>query len=169
MKQKYIYISGFFILLAVVFLYYHIKYSDDIEFNVHIPTRITQNRAGTAYDKRFVTIKVGEKTVFAELAKTPQELHTGLMFRKDLPENEGMLFLYPHPQILRFWMSNTLIALDIAYINHDKIIISIQHMEPLNEKKRYVSPVPAQYALEMNKGWFERNNVSVGDKVDFNL
>jgi len=104
-----------------------------------------------------------------ELANTPQEQSTGLMFRKYLSENEGMLFLYPHPQVLRFWMSNTLIALDIAYINHDRMIISIQQMEPLNDRKRYVSPEPAQYALEMNKGWFERNNVSVGDTVDFIL
>jgi uncharacterized membrane protein (UPF0127 family) len=89
------------------------------------------------------------------------------MFRENLPENQGMLFVYPYPLVLSFWMRNTLIPLDIAFIDHKGIIISIQQMQPFDDEKLYVSPLPVKYALEMNQGWFERNKVRVGDRVDF--
>lgn len=114
-----------------------------------------------------ISIKVDGISVRIELAQTPKEQEQGLMFREHLPENQGMLFVYPYPQTLSFWMRNTFIPLDIAFIDHKGMIVSIQQMQPLEEEKSYVSPVPAQYALEMNQGWFARNNVHVGDQVDF--
>ncbi|MCG2716579.1 MAG: DUF192 domain-containing protein [Candidatus Marinimicrobia bacterium] len=114
-----------------------------------------------------ITIKVSGIPVRVELAETPDEQKQGLMFREHLPENQGMFFVYPYEQTLIFWMRNTHIPLDIAFIDRKGVIVSIQSMEPLNEEKHYVSPVPAQYALEMNRGWFQRNGINVGDHVDF--
>jgi len=125
------------------------------------------NKQATSSNNNLISIKVDSILVRIELAQTPNEQEQGLMFREHLPENQGMLFVYPYPQILSFWMRNTFIPLDIAFIDHKGLIVSIQQMEPLVEEKSYVSPVPAQYALEMNQGWFERNNVHVGDQVDF--
>ena len=125
------------------------------------------NKQAAASNDNLISIKVDGISVRIELAQTPKEQEQGLMFREHLPENQGMLFVYPYPQILSFWMRNTFIPLDIAFIDHKGLIVSIQQMQPLEEEKSYVSPVPAQYALEMNQGWFERNNVHVGDQVDF--
>ena len=110
---------------------------------------------------------MGSISVRVELAQSPTEQEKGLKFREHLPENQGMLFVYPYPQILSFWMSNTFIALDIAFIDHKGKIVSMQQMQPLNEEKQYISSVPAQYALEMNQGWFKHNDVRIGDFVDF--
>ena len=89
------------------------------------------------------------------------------MFREKLPENQGMLFVFPQSHIQSFWMRNTFIPLDIAFINMEGNVIDIQRMEPLDEDKRYVSPGPVPYVLEVNEGWFESNAISVGAKVHF--
>ena len=121
----------------------------------------------SAYSPDLVSIRVGGVLVQVEMAKDPKKRERGLMFREHLPENQGMLFIYPNEHILSFWMRNTLIPLDIAFIDHRGIIVSIQHMQPLDDENYYASPKPVQYALEMNLGWFARNRVQVGDRVDF--
>jgi len=100
-----------------------------------------------------------------ELAEKPKERSQGLMYRKSLPENMGMLFIYKRPAVMNFWMKNTYIPLSIAYIDTAGYIIAILKMEPLNTDKIYTSPAPAVWALEVNQGWFEINGVVVGDKV----
>lgn len=112
-------------------------------------------------------IAVAGITVTVEVAITPEERGLGLMNREELPEDGGMLFIYRYPQELRFWMRNTRIPLDIAFIDHEGIIISIQPMERTESDDHTVSPAPALYALEMNLGWFEKNGVQVGDRVEF--
>jgi len=102
-----------------------------------------------------------------EVAMTRQQRQQGLMYREYLPANEGMLFIYPSPRILRFWMRNTRIPLDIAFIDRQGIIRSIQPMPRTESDDRTVSPSPAMYALEMNLGWFRENDVCVGDRVSF--
>lgn len=86
------------------------------------------------------------------------------MFRKQLKKNHGMLFLFSRPQILSFWMKNTLIPLDIAYIDSTGRIIDIQTMEP-ETLISHPSKSEAQYALEMNKGWFTQQNVGIGTSI----
>ena len=100
----------------------------------------------------------------AEVAKRHDELAAGLMGRKRLSENSGMLFIFGSKKPLSFWMASTYIPLQIAFIREDGIIGQIENMVPLSTKA-VRSLEPCMYALEVNDGWFERNNVKVGAKV----
>lgn len=113
-----------------------------------------------------VPIRVAGQRIMVEIAQTEAERQRGLMHRESLPPDQGMLFVYPEERPLGFWMKNTLIPLDIAYIDREGRIVDIQHMEPLDERT-YPSRRPAMYALEMNQGWFEAHGVEVGDRVEF--
>ena len=110
----------------------------------------------------------GEKVeVRVEVADDIFERARGLMYRKALGVNRGMLFVYPEEQRLSFWMKNTLIPLSVAFIDSERRIIDIQDMKPLDdEPPSYVSAEPAQYALEVNQGFFETRGVKVGDSVE---
>ncbi|MYL07594.1 MAG: DUF192 domain-containing protein, partial [Gemmatimonadales bacterium] len=99
-------------------------------------------------------------------ADDADERQRGLMFRESLEENQGMLFVYPEQRILGFWMRNTLIPLDIAYIDREGRIVDIQQMEP-QTTETHDSAAPAMYALEMNQGWFEANGIRIGDLIEF--
>ena len=105
--------------------------------------------------------------VRVEVADDLFERARGLMYRTALGVNKGMLFVYPEEQKLSFWMRNTLIPLSIAFIDSELRIVDIQDMRPLDdEPPSYVSPGPAQYALEVNQGFFEERDVKVGDRVE---
>jgi len=117
-------------------------------------------------DKKYVKAKINNKIYKFELALTEDEKGLGLMFRKKLDPNGGMLFVYSYMTVMDFYMKNTLIPLDIAFIDGDFKIIDIQSMNPLDEttvrsKKR------CMYALEVNRGFFDRVGVKEGDKIDF--
>lgn len=113
------------------------------------------------------TIIVGTKTLEVEIVQTDEARMRGLMHREQLGEHEGMLFVFEEAQIQSFWMRNTFIPLDIAFIDANGKIIDVQRMEPLDETKSYHSPAPVPYVLEVNAGWFERNGVKVGETVRF--
>ena len=101
-----------------------------------------------------------------EVADDLAEQARGLMDRTTLGENRGMLFVYPQERELSFWMKNTLIPLSIAFIDSESRIKDIQDMKPLDDKPpHYVSAEPAQYALEVNQGFFDERDVRVGDRV----
>jgi uncharacterized membrane protein (UPF0127 family) len=115
------------------------------------------------------TIKIGNKILKVKLAQTPEQQQRGLMNVQGmgptkLPKDEGMLFVYRREEILSFWMKNTTLPLSIAFINKKGIITQIEKMEPL--KTDSVRSVERSlYALEVNRGWFTKNNINVGDKV----
>ena len=114
--------------------------------------------------------KKNKKVINSEFAKTPEQQQKGLMFRTKLSKDEGMLFEFSEERPLAFWMKNTYIRLDIAYIGKNFVIVDIQQMEPSSsplraEPKTYPSKKPAQYALEMNIGWFKKNKFKVGDSI----
>jgi len=111
-----------------------------------------------------VQLKVAGKSLNTELASTPDQQYMGLSFRKSLAENEAMLFVFSVEEPLVFTMRNTLIPLSIAYISEDLVINEILHM-PVGPNQSFPSKAPARFALEVNQGWFERNNVSVGEKI----
>tara|TARA_B100001564_G_C20104399_1_gene430678 strand:+ start:107 stop:520 length:414 start_codon:yes stop_codon:yes gene_type:complete len=117
------------------------------------------------------TIKVKDKTLKVKLAITPAQQRQGLMnihgmSPTKLPENSGMLFVYQREEVLSFWMKNTTLPLSIAFIDKNGAITEIRDMTPMGlDSVR--SAKPAQYALEVNKGWFDKNNIKVGDKVNF--
>ena len=119
----------------------------------------------TARGEGTALVEVEGIPLTVEIAERPTERSLGLMYRKSLPENMGMLFIYRRPGIMNFWMKNTYIPLSIAYIDTKGYIIAIFKMEPLNTERSYRSPAPAVWALEVNQGWFEKNGVKVGDRV----
>lgn len=107
-----------------------------------------------------------------EIAETNEQRSYGLMHRDSLAQNAGMIFLYDSPQPAEgsFWMFNTRIPLDIAFLDAEGNIVSIRQMEPCTSPypqwcRSYESGVPFESALEMNAGWFAQNGVEVGDRV----
>ena len=115
------------------------------------------------------TITINNIPLKVKLALTPQQQKRGLMNTQahgpaQLSQDEGMLFVYAREELLSFWMKNTSLDLSIAFINKNKEIIDIHKMNP-NDITPVRSKEPAQYALEVNQGWFEKNNISRGDKV----
>ncbi len=109
-------------------------------------------------------IMINEKTYTVEVANTQEKRSKGLMFRKHLPENTGMLFVFSYEDYRYFYMKNTLIPLDIAFFDSQMKIVSIKQMEPLDETT-VPSDKKAMYALEMNKGFFEKEKINVGDSA----
>lgn len=110
------------------------------------------------------TIKVGPHTVAAEVASTPDQRTIGLMYRFSLPADHGMLFVFPEPQPLSFWMRNTYIPLSIAYIDAEGRILNVVEMAPRSDAT-HPSRGEALYALEMRKGWFADKGVGPGTRV----
>ena len=122
--------------------------------------------AAVAAAPELIPLRVGGIEIRVELADEPAERQQGLMYRESMPENHGMLFAYPEERTLGFWMKNTLIPLDIAYIDRDGRIVDIKQMAP-QSTETHNSAAPAMYALEMNQGWFAANGIRVGDLVEF--
>ncbi|MCX7941865.1 MAG: DUF192 domain-containing protein [Dictyoglomaceae bacterium] len=99
-----------------------------------------------------------------------EDLHSfGLMFRKDIPWNFGMLFVFKEDVNYGFWMKNTYIPLEIGFIDSNKIIFNIQKMFPCNEEqcKIYYSPKPYRYALEVKMGFFKKFGFKEGAKIEY--
>ena len=111
--------------------------------------------------------------VFAlEIADTPAERALGLMHRENLAESAGMLFVFFAERTLNFWMKNTLISLDILYMDAEGVVVDIQTMHPQpgvpdSELRNYPSAAPAQYALEINAGLAKEYGFEVGDQALF--
>ena len=107
-------------------------------------------------------------TFDVEIAKTIEERRTGLMYRKKLLNNEGMLFIFPREKIIQLWMKNTYIPLDVIFISESKVIVDIKkNMEKLSETI-VKSKVKSRYALEFNAGLINKLDIEIGDKVLFN-
>ena len=100
-----------------------------------------------------------------EIASTLEQRQHGLMFRDELPENSGMIFLFPDNIRGGFWMKNTKIPLSIAFINAEGKILKIMDMEPYSKTPRDPG-VPYRQALEVNQGWFSEHGVGEGDHVE---
>ena len=135
-------------------------------------TEATQNAAVTSAPDESTTIAIidanGERSeveVEVEIADDEAEQRRGLMERTELAENTGMLFVFDREAPRSFWMRNTLIPLSIAYIAADGRIVDIQDMQPLDETS-HPSAEPAQYALEVNQGFFAERGIEVGDVVE---
>lgn len=112
-------------------------------------------------------IQVGSKVIEVEVADQENEWAHGLMFKKDLGKDDGMLFIFPNSEDRSFWMKNTFVALTIGYFDKDLKLINTVDMKPVASEMEtnlpsYKSAGPAQYALEMNQGWFQKNNIKPG-------
>lgn len=116
------------------------------------------------------TITIGDNEIPVWVMKTAAQRNEGLMHvsDEDMPDNQGMLFVFDNEQILGFWMRNTFIPLDIAYARTDGTIVTIAQMEPLNLMS-VSSVLPARFALEMKAGTLERLGIRVGDRMEIPL
>ena len=114
----------------------------------------------------FFAIKVGDKTVRMQLAVHAAEMQRGLMGRRDLGRDDGMLFVYDKPQQMNFWMRNTPTALDIGFFNREGVLEEVYPLHPFDEKTVGSRSDRLQFALEVNQGWFKENGVSPGAKLD---
>ena len=117
-------------------------------------------------------IQIGHKIIQVEVADTAEKRTRGLMYRRSLPKDQGMLFVFPSLQPLSFWMKNTYIPLSIGFFNTKKELLEVQEMQPESvllkkPRKTYRSRLPAKYALEMNKGWFSKNKIKPGLKFKY--
>jgi uncharacterized protein len=110
------------------------------------------------------TLTIGKHKIVAEVAATDEQRATGLMYRFSLKPDHGMIFVFESAQPQAFWMKNTFIPLSIAFIGSDGRIVNIADMAPQDERAHW-STGPAQYALEMRKGWFAEHGIGPGDRV----
>ena len=113
-----------------------------------------------------IPLYIHHKEIWVEVAKTPEERSRGLMGRKFLGKDEGMLFIFETEDYHGFWMKNTLLPLSIAFIDREGRIVSITDMQPLTLDS-HLPPKPILYALEMNKAWFSSYGIKAGDVVRF--
>ena len=109
-------------------------------------------------------IDINGNKIRVEVANTEKLRKLGLMHRKKLSENAGMIFVYDTARVTAMWMKNTLIPLSVAFVDGDGVIINIEKMEPL-DLTPHKSDSPAKYALEMRRGWFFENGIKPGDKL----
>lgn len=103
--------------------------------------------------------------VEAEIARSRQEIATGMMFRQTMGQNEGMLFVYGKPRRVGFYMKNTVIPLSVAYMDPEGKILEIHDLQPLNTTSIRAKTSQIQFVLEMPQGWFESNQVEPGAVV----
>ena len=106
----------------------------------------------------------GHKLV-AEVAYTDPTRSQGLMYRRMLPENRGMLFVFRETALHAMWMMNTNVPLSVAFLDPKGVIINIEDMEPQTQDT-HPALKPAKYALEMNKGWFAKRGIKPGAKLE---
>ena len=111
-----------------------------------------------------ISLTMGGQKYDLEYAKTFEQRAKGLMFRKELCEDCGMLFKFDSPKFAGIWMKNTFIPLDLAFIDRNGVITDIKPLTPHNLDS-VVASKKVLYALEMSQGWFSNHNIKVGDQV----
>ena len=111
-----------------------------------------------------VKLAAGMHQIDAQVARTPDQRATGLMWRKEMPQHEGMLFVFEAPSVQCFWMKNTLLPLAIAFVADDGTIVNTAEMKPQTTDS-HCSTRPVRYVLEMNTGWFDKRNIKPGYRL----
>jgi len=111
-----------------------------------------------------VRLNAGIHNINAELASTPQQRQIGLMFRTEMPANDGMLFVFERPGKQCFWMKNTLIPLSIAFLGDDGSVVNLADMKPQSGDEP-CSAKPVRFVLEMNQGWFAKRGIKAGSRL----
>jgi len=111
-----------------------------------------------------IRLGAGMHVIQAEVAQSPDERSTGLMFRKSMATNDGMLFAFEQPGQQCFWMKNTLLPLSAAFIADDGSIVNIEDMKP-QTLDSHCSEKPVRFVLEMNQGWFAKRGIKPGSRL----
>lgn len=110
------------------------------------------------------TLSLGIHQLQVQVAQTPDQHATGLMFRTEMPQQEGMLFVFKTPSQQCFWMKNTLIPLTAAFVDDDGTIVNLEDMQPQTTQS-HCSRKPVRFVLEVNKGWFNKKGLGAGAKL----
>lgn len=111
-----------------------------------------------------IKLSAGMYVIDAQVALTPEQRQTGLMLRKEMPQHEGMIFVFEQAAQQCFWMKNTLLPLTAAFVADDGTIVNMADMKP-QTTDAHCSAQPVRYVLEMNKGWFARKGIKAGSKL----
>lgn len=109
-------------------------------------------------------LQAGMHLIQVQVASTGRQREIGLMWRKEMPVQEGMLFVFEQPAGQCFWMRNTLIPLTAAFIADDGTIVNLADMQPQNDAS-HCSGQPVRFVLEMNQGWFAKRGIRAGQKI----
>lgn len=122
----------------------------------------------TATGLDVITISVDGHKIWAEVAIKLEDRIRGLMYRRSLGHNSGMLFVYPKTERLSIWMKNTIVPLSVAFIGNNGRIVHIEEMTPRGAMI-HRSPTPVRFALEVNRGWFKERDLGSGSVARFTL
>jgi uncharacterized membrane protein (UPF0127 family) len=109
-------------------------------------------------------LSLGMFQIDAQIAQTPEERQIGLMFRAQMPQAEGMIFIFEEPSKQCFWMKNTILPLTAAFIADDGTILNLADMKP-QTTETHCSAKPVRFVLEMNQGWFAKKGIKAGGKL----
>jgi hypothetical protein len=134
---------------------------------VAAPTQPAQPALPTKAQPRLQTIRLwlGAEELVTELALTAEQVQTGMMFRTNMAENAGMLFVFNGPMQAKFWMKNCPLPLSAAYINPEGGILEINDLKPQDTNSVVAASDDVQYVLEVNQGWFSRHHIAPGTLV----
>lgn len=111
-----------------------------------------------------LVLTAGIHRIEAQVAADPMQRQIGLMWRKDMPPNEGMLFVFEQPSVQCFWMKNTLLPLTAAFLADDGTIVNLADMKPQTTDS-HCSSKPVRFVLEMNQGWFAKKGQLAGSRL----
>lgn len=111
-----------------------------------------------------VALSAGMYRIDAQVALTPGQRQIGLMYRSEMPQHEGMLFVFEEPAQQCFWMKNTLLPLTAAFVADDGSIVNLVDMKPQTTDS-HCSAKPVRFVLEMNQGWFAKKAIKAGFKL----
>lgn len=154
---------------------------DDVDhdvYNIDIPIQDTSVTDDLSIVKESIDNHLGQNTsklhngnvggipIKIQIVEEDKARRKGLMFRQNMPKEEGMLFIHDGPELCGYYMKNTFIPLSIAYADDEGTIFQIEDMNP-GDLTSVMSIQPALYALEMNKGWFDDNGIVIGNIIEF--
>jgi uncharacterized protein len=128
------------------------------------PLAIAQGAGGVPQSLPAITLQAGMHNIHAAVAQTPEQRQTGLMFRREMAQHEGMLFVFEVAAPQCFWMKNTLLPLSIAFLADDGTVVNIADMKP-QSLDSHCSAQPVRYVLEMNQGWFAKRGIGPGFRI----
>ena len=111
-----------------------------------------------------IKLQAGMYQIDTQVAQTEAQRQTGLMFRKEMPQHEGMLFVFEQPATQCFWMKNTLLPLTAAFVSDDGTIVNLVDMKPQTTDS-HCSEKPVRFVLEMNQGWFAKKGLKAGSRL----
>jgi uncharacterized membrane protein (UPF0127 family) len=125
---------------------------------------LSQAQNAPQLDLQRIKLTAGLYLIDAQVALTPEQRQIGLMFRKDMQQQEGMIFVFEQAAPQCFWMKNTLLPLTAAFVADDGTIVNLADMKPLTTDS-HCSAQPVRYVLEMNQGWFAKKGIKAGSKL----